>query len=172
MTYYTTHLNKQTEWSRFTLMALALCLPLGIAQAGELVLKGRNVGCIMQETWIPIGDDKRRGTGTKAIKGLSFLEDGRVATFTVKHTYESNTGLGTYQGDSTISFPNGSTITVKNVGTSKPIERETITLKGVFTVVGGTGEFEGINGEGTFAGTQYSNAMFVEDWEATTMVPD
>ena len=64
MTDYTTNLKKLTAWGSFATLALALYLPLGTTEAGEMVLKSRDVSYTTEETWTQIGEDENRGIGT------------------------------------------------------------------------------------------------------------
>ena len=172
MTDYITTLNKLTAWSGFATLVFALCLPLGTAQAGEMVLKTRIVAHTSEETWSQIGDDENRGIGTYQQTGLSFLEDGQVGTIMDNGSYEWNKGLGAHSGYLVVTFSDGSGWTEKYDGTSKPIDDKTDAVEGTTTLVGGTGRFEGIKGEGTFSGTEYGNDMVVFDTEIKATVPD
>lgn len=169
---YTKTLKTIAAGSNLTLLVFILWLPSDSAVAREVVLKGRHVAYAVRETWTPMGDDARHGAGTRKLSGVSFFEDGRVGLTTFESTYVSNVGLGAFQENGTVSLPDGSTITLKSEGTSKPADGNTINFKGTVAFVEGTGRFQGIKGEGTFTGTRYGNGMHVSDWEVTGSVPD
>lgn len=169
---YTTDLKKVAAWSYLILMVLTLCLPPGIAFARDIVLKGRSVAYAVRETWTPMGDHARHGAGTRKLAGVSFFEDGRVGTTTAEGTYVSDIGLGAFQQIGTVSLSDGSTIMFKYEGTSKPADGNTNTFKGTVAIIEGTGQFQGIKGEGTFTGTRYGNGMQVSDWEMRASLPD
>lgn len=166
------NLKKMLVWINLALLVLALCSLSSSGFAREVVLKGRHVAYAVRETWTPMGDDARNGAGTRKLSGVNFFEDGRVGTTTVESTYVSNIGLGAFQENGTLSFPDGSTIMVKSEGTSKPADGNTSIFKGTVAFTEGTGQFQGIKGEGTLTGTRYGNGMHVADWEVKASLPD
>lgn len=171
MTIHTVNLKKLTAWGSFALVTLALSLPVTLVQAGEMILKGRDVFAAPERTWVKLDQDEKRGIGTFQLNGLAFLEDGQIGTIKDTGAYESNKGLRAYLGYYFVTFSDGSTLMEKYQGTAKPGEKTTA-HEGTLTYIGGTGRFEGVKGEGTFTGTGYSNGMSIFDWEAKATVPD
>jgi len=156
----------------FAIVTFLLWFTVGLVQAGETVIKGKEVGKTTESTWVQIGDDESHGIGTFQTAWLIFLEDGQVGTGTDKGTYESNKGVGTHQGYFVVTYKDGSTQTQKYHGTLEPAGENTSAMQGTFTYIDGTGRFEGIRGEGTYAGMRYSNGMYALDWDAKVTVPD
>ena len=172
MITHTSTPKKLTTWCCSALVTLAIYLPVGLVQAGEMALKGKEVGKTTEVTWLQIGDDESHGIGTYQVSWLIFLEDGQVGTATDKGTFESNKGVGTHQGYYVTTFPDGSKQMLKYHGTSKPIVEKTNAIQGISIYIGGTGRFEGMKGEGTYTGTQYDNGMYSLDFDAKVTVPD
>ncbi len=172
MTHYITNLKKLSAWSSFAMLVLAICMPLRTAQAGEMVLKSRDVAHTTEETWIQIGEDETHGIGTYQLTGLSFLENGQVGTTVDKGSYESKMGSGPHQGYYKVTFSDGSGYMTKYQGATRPAGEKINAFEGTFTLVGGTGQFDGIKGEGTYTGKQYSNGVYVWDSEAKATVPN
>lgn len=172
MTTHAATLKKLATWGGLALVTLALWLPLGFVQAGEMVLKGKEIGNTTEATWIQIGDDESHGIGTYQMTWLIFLEDGQVGTATDKGTFEPRKGVGTHQGYFVATYADGSTQMLRYQGTSKPAGEKTSAVQGKSTYISGTGRFDGMKGEGTYTGTQYSNGMYALDWEAKVTVPD
>ena len=172
MTHRAPILNKLTARSTSAMLAVALCLPIANTQAGELLLKTRDVSYKVERTWIQIGEDENHGIGTYQQTGLSFLEDDQIGTTVDKGIYEQNKGSGTHQGYYVVTFSDGSGWTKRYDGTFTLIGEKTYAMKGVVTLVGGTGRFEGIEGEGTYIGTEHSNGMLFFHTEIAATVPD
>ncbi len=173
MTNCTPNLKKLKAWGSFATLVFTLHLLLGTAEAGEVVLKSRDVAYTVEETWIQIGEDESHGIGTYQLSGLSFGKDGQVGTTVDKGSYESNKGSATFEGYYVVTFSDGSGWMEKYDGTSKPIDEKTNAVGGTTTLVGGTGRFDGIKGEGTWSGTHHtSNGMYVYETEIKATVPD
>lgn len=166
-------LTKLTAWGSFATLLFALHLLLGTAQAGEMVLKSRDVAYTVEETWIQIAEDESHGIGTYQLSGLSFNADGQVGTIEDKGSFEANERGSTFQGFYVVTFSDGSDWMEKYEGTSKPIDEKMNAVGGTTTLINDTGWFEGIKGEGIWKGTQFTgNGMYVFETEIKATVPD
>ena len=164
-------LSKPTRLGACLVLTLALLLPAVTAQAGEMVVKGKNVQSKAEAKWMQIGENKKHGIGTYHGVGLTFLDNGEIATYTDQGTYEWRNGIGTHRGYVIKTYPDGSTTVDRYQGTDKSIGDLSVS-EGTFTFESGTGKFKGIEGKGTYKGTRYGNGMSIIDYEAKVTVPD
>ena len=137
------------------------------AYAEELMLNFRNVQQKADDTMHSQSEDKSTGAGTYRTQGLTFLEDGTVATYVSQGAF-SYSGKGSWHtGYSVRTYPDGSTTTGHFTGQSRegtaPLEVE---WEGTAQFVDGTGRFEGATGTGTYVGGRYANGMSVTEVEA------
>ena len=165
------HLSKLTRLGACIILAIALWLPAVAAPAVELVMKGTNVQSKAETQWMQIGGNKEHGIGTYHSDGITFLDNGGIATFTDQGTYEWRDGTGKHRGYVIKTYPDGSTTMDRYQGTDKS-KGDLVVSEGTFTFDSGTGKFEGIKGKGTYKGTRYGNGMSITDYEAKVTVPD
>ena len=151
--------------------AFVLVLPVAAAQAGELTVKGRNVGSKSEATWIQIGEEKGHGVGAFESTGVTFHGDGEVSTYDIKGTYDWNKTSGTSQGYVLRAYADGATSMGSFQGRSK-LEGKTTVYAGVWKMLSGTGKYEGAKGEGAYAGRKQANGMTVIDWDGTLVLKD
>jgi hypothetical protein len=87
-------------------------------------------------------------------KGIVFYEKWGAALISVINSLDLINGVGTYQGYSHTTFPDGSTQTVKFESKTTATGVGSLTgmtaSEGTWTYIKGTGKFEGIRGRGTF----------------------
>ena len=166
------YLAKLTRWGGLVVVVIALGLPAFAVQAGEMVIKARNIQSKSETSWKQIGDDENHGVGAYESIGLTLHENGDVSTYTNKGTYESKDGIGKFQGFVVRKYPDGSTTTSRYEGNSKPAGEGLRVWEGTSIWISGTGKFEGVKGEGAYKGTRYPNKMSVTDWEAKVSLPD
>lgn len=153
------------------LLAFLLALPVASAQAGEVTVNGRNIGSKAEATWTQIGEEKGHGIGAYESTGVTFHGDGEVSTYVAKGTYDWNKTSGTAQGYLLRTYADGATNTASFQGRSK-LEGKTTVYEGAWTMLSGTGKYESVKGEGTYAGQKYANGMTVVDWEGTLVLKD
>jgi len=115
-------------------------------QAGAETAKSRTSTYLVHLEVLPIGDVEGHIVGTFSRKGLSFYENGEIATYANWGTLDFIKGNGSFQGYSLITFQDGSTNWVTWRGTAEGREYK---LTGEY--IKGTKRFEGI--KGTFSGT-------------------
>ena len=96
-----------------------------------------------------------QGVGQQA--GLAFFTkgpgSGEVATRTSSFTFDTVKGKGTSTNEIVYTYPDGSTQSIKAVGTVTPIDGgKQAVFDGTYEVAGGTGRFKGMKGQGTYKG--------------------
>ncbi len=87
--------------------------------------------------------------GVDNAKGSAVFDDGRLADKTFVDSYDINNGVGTFTGYSVYSFVDGSSISASFEATLNADG-----VIGVYTVLGGTGAYEGAQGTGSFASVE------------------
>lgn len=165
------YLAKLSRWGGLVVLVIALGLPAFAAQAGELAVTGQNIQSKSESSWIQIGEDKGHGIGAYESMGITYHGDGKISTYVNKGTYDWNNAAGKSQGYILRTFEDGSTYKAQYQGQSKLDGKVTI-WSGTWTILGGTGKYEGVKGEGTYQGRRYGNGMSVSDWEGTEVLPD
>ncbi len=134
---------------------IAALLLVPATQARAETVKCRVVTYLAKVEWSPVGDVKGHIVGFYSRRGLAFFENGEVATFSNRGSFDSIKGKSSYQGYSLFTYEDGSTTIGKVQGTLTPIEgTKQRSVKGTQEYIKGTGRFEGIKGSGTHTGTQ------------------
>ncbi len=136
------------------------------AYAEQLVLKYRNVQQKNDVTMHRQSKDKSSGSGTFRSQGLTFVEDGTVATYVTQGAFSYSKKGSWHTGYVVRTWEDGSTTTHHYMGQSRkgtpPLVRE---WDGTATVVDGTGRFEGATGTSTYKGGRHANSMGVTEIE-------
>jgi hypothetical protein len=156
-------------------LALAAGLPPAAAGA-EGVGAGRRVQSVTAVETVPVGDVPGHVMGVIGFAGLTFYEDGTVATHTNPATFDLTDGAGPHQGWVVHTFDDGSTAIEHYQGRATLIEGGARTVvEGTYTCEGGTGRFEGLAGEGTYQGERFgrleAGASVYVDFEGSCAVP-
>ncbi len=135
------------------LIAVWLLVPAPQAEAKTVKVKSRVVSYQAKAEWGPVGDVEGHIIGFFSRRGLIFFENGEVATYSNRGTFDSTKGHGSYVGYGLVTYEDGSTTLSKFQGTSTPIEGTKLkTSKGTGEYIKGTGRFEGIKGTFSFTG--------------------
>ena len=117
------------------------------AEAKAVKVKFRVVTYLVKLEWSPVGDVEGRIIGFFSRRGLIFFENGEVATYSNRGSFDSTKGHTSYEGYGLVTYEDGSTTISKIQGTTKPIEGTDFkTGKGTGEYIKGTGRFEGIKG--------------------------
>jgi hypothetical protein len=135
-----------TIWGITESLVILVLLIFSLTQAGAETVKSRTSTYLAHVEVLPVGDVEGHFVGTFSRKGLSFYENGEVATYTDWGTLDFIKGNGSFQGYSMLTFQDGSTNWIRWQGT---VEGSVYNLTGEYTK--GTKRFEGI--KGTFSGT-------------------
>ena len=166
---YATRLTKLSRASLAgVVLLIATCLLLYANQVREETEKGRVVFHMIIKEEIEVGDVPGHVVGVIEDKGLTFYENGEIATMSTVYTFDNTYGIGTAQGYSIYTFEDGST-QVHKWQESWPEKGLT---KGTFTYLRGSGRFEGIKGSGSFTGKFFESiATGYDDFTGTYTLP-
>lgn len=105
---------------------------------------------------IPVGDVEGHVIAVGFRRGLTFFENGEVATNASWITYDLTKGKGLYQGYWMLTYEDGSTTTQKVQGTVEPIPGGRSGIEGTGEYIKGTQRFEGIKGNTSYAGKSFT----------------
>jgi hypothetical protein len=120
----------------------------GLMLAGPAVAEELKFKVVMSEvggSTLNVEGYKGHAVAATRYAGAAVFDDGRVAYKTVVSTSESAGETGTYTGYSTYMFQNGDMLVVKFNGGWSPDGNG-----GDYTVVSGSGAYEGATGTGRF----------------------
>lgn len=151
--------------SAFALAFLATTVTA--ADAEDLTLGFRLVVHTIEATVFEAPGLEGHVIGVDNAKGTAVFDDGRLADKTYVSGIDLDKGVGSGFGYSVYSFLDGSSITASFEAT---INEDGVV--GVYTVLGGTGKYDGATGTGSFqtAGTSWENAGLL-DGEFNLVLP-
>lgn len=133
----------------FLIVALIL---VPAAQAGKKTMKYKLTGPITRLEVIPVPDVKGHAIGVLERRGLAIYENGEVAAYHTRATFDAIKGKGgSFKGYSLYTFSDGSTIMSKYQGTTTMSGGKKL-IKGTGKNFKGTGRYEGIKGTVSFSG--------------------
>ena len=138
-------------WVLASILAAGLLLPM-LGQAQDLGTSRRVQGTAAV-TSVEVGDVPGHVVGVVLFKGLSFFEGGEIATHSNPATFDLTDGSGPHRGYVMHYFDDGSTSIERYEGQARlSADGKRTVVEGTFACVGGTGRFEGLQGEGTYRG--------------------
>jgi hypothetical protein len=144
-----------SRWCQISIVLISAWLLVSATQAEAKTMKFRNVGHIAKAEIIEVADVEGHYIGAYERKGLAFHDKGEIAIQFCKGTFDSSGGITSYQGHSILHFQDGSTVSMKYQGESKPASGGKMrTSEATFEFTTGTGRFEGIKGKGSFSGME------------------
>jgi hypothetical protein len=157
----TTRRMKITIWGFVVTLVITawLLVSVKLIFAQENTMNYRISSYLVHMEVLPVGDGEGHIVFTFSRKGLAFLENGEVATFTNWGTQDATKGKGTFDFYSMLTFEDDSTAVTKGQGTAEPDPKGLLLFKGTTEFTKGTGRFEGIKGNLSFTGrslTPYS----------------
>ena len=139
------------------LMALLL-MSLTQARAETVEEKGRIAYHITKAEASQVGDVPGHVVGVAEARGLSFIENGKIATYFAVFTFDYTKGSGTHETYGIATYEDGSTTVTKGQGTTTAAEGGKYSLfKGTFEYISGSGRFEGIKGSGDYSGKRVTS---------------
>jgi hypothetical protein len=145
---------------RVAAAALFLSLCPAVAHADEMAW--RVVSYLTKNEQKPVGDVEGHVKGEFVRRGLAFFSSGpakgEVAAWVNVGTFENTKGKGVAHAESTFTFEDGSSFTVRNVTESEPGPRGLSVGKVTVEFSKGTGRFEGITGKGSGTGRNVTPA--------------
>ena len=134
-----------------SMISFVLLVALGpvVPQAGAETMNFKLVSMVEKMERVKVTHIEGVVIGVLDRKGLSWFENGDVATTSCRGTFDTKKG---FQGYSSIAFADGSTLVLSWKGpTSRvPPGGKFSGYTGAFEYAKGTGRFEGIKGSGTF----------------------
>ena len=152
------------------LISLVSCFGSTGAFADEM--KWRAVTYVSKFDVKPVGDVEGHVAGTFVRRGLALFEQGDVAVVVNTGTIDVTKGAGTYKGEGTYTFEDGSSFTAGFQGALQPPPAGgKVAHKGSGEILGGAGRFDGIKGNFTFTGksmTPYGAETKSETYYDTT----
>jgi hypothetical protein len=132
-------------------VATGLAVP-ALAQAQDLGTSRRVQGTV-EVTTVEVGDVPGHVVGVVEFKGLTFFDNGEIASHSNPATFDLTNGSGPHQGYVVHYFDDGSTSIERYQGEARlSADGMRTTVSGTFQCVGGTGRFAGLKGEGTYRG--------------------
>ena len=145
------------------------------ALAEKIEDSGSFEGSYVKREMSPIADQEGHVLLLTESKGKSSNPDGLIDGFatTVHEIADLQQGDGTHQGY--VIYTDGSDQEVVKfdgmVSTTMKDGKPSITMKGTYVLVGGTGALAGIEGEGTYSGYFTAEDKFHVDWEGSRTQP-
>ena len=152
----------------FFITALML---VSTAQAAEKTVKCKLISQNTKIDAIPVPDMKGHIIGILEKRGLAIYENGEIAAYHTRATFDVTRGKGgPFWGYTDYKFEDGSTIVTKYQGTSwVPSGKKLSSLKGTGEYVNGTGRFTGIKGKLSFNG-KYITPYTKDETKGDTIV--
>lgn len=145
------------RWALIFVMLLSVIVVLvPIAQAAD-----EHAGRLVQHTqkveMKEVGDVPGHATGVAENYGLIFfskgLSAGEIATTMSTTHFDIVNGKGTNTAERVNTYPDGSTLSLKIIGTQTPVDGGKRTAyEGSYEFTGGTGKYVGMEGKGTYKG--------------------
>lgn len=136
---------------RCWVVALLGAASVSMSAMAEDVGSGRRVQNVANVATSEVGDVPGHVVGMVEFKGITFFENGEVATHVNPATFDLIDGTGPHQGYVVHHFDDGST-SVEHYRGAVRAEGERSVVEGTFECIGGTGRFEGLKGEGSYQG--------------------
>jgi hypothetical protein len=145
---------KKSIWILFGVLVIsALVLGSAIqAVAQTKTMKYRVSSYVVQNEVLPVGDQEGHFVSIFSRRGLSYFENGEIATFTNWGTSDTIKGKGPSQGYALFTFEDGSTIVGNFKCESEPAPKGLSSIKCAGDYTKGSGRFEGIKGTYSIAG--------------------
>lgn len=137
---------------RICIFLIAALLLVPTAQAGGIAVKCKLISPVTRIEVVPVPDLKGHAVGVLERRGLAIYENGEIAAYHTRATFDSTKGKGgSFWGYSDYKFEDGSTNISKYQGTMTVVDGKKL-LKGTGKYIHGTGRFEGIKGDLSFSG--------------------
>lgn len=130
-------------------LALVALASISSADAAEKILKFRLVTYAVNVSVVPATATEGHVLGSGEMRGVAVFEDGRLADKAYTVAFDYTNGAGPFHGYATYTFEDGSSISARFDGKSVPGDSGRI-ISGDYTELVGTGDFEGVDGRGTF----------------------
>ena len=123
-------------------------------RSGE-TLKFRMVTHVTSAQSLDVGDVDGHVASLTRFSGLAFLPDGTVGTVHFASLADYTNGAGMFTLFPILAFDDGSALWLKSTGTGT-VDGTKTRFVGTLTVLGGKGQFDGAEGDGTLTGTRHT----------------
>ena len=158
-------------------LALGAALLIPVAQAADDIGSGRRVQSVTATQTAPVGDAPDHLMGVVEFAGLTFFDNGEIATHTNPATFDLTAGSGPHQGWVVHTFDDGSTAVERYQGRAiLAADGKKTVVEGTFTCEGGSGRFAGLAGQGTYRGERFgrleAGANVYVDFKGSCRVPE
>ncbi len=140
-------------WGLIGILVITAWLLAPVTQAAaEIVKKAKVTSYIVKVEAIPVPDVEGHIVGVYERRGVAISEDGEVAAYHTRGTFDFIKHQGPFQGYSQLTYKDGSTTLVKYQGTMTLTPGEKLpTLAGKGEYIKGTGRLQGIKGNASFS---------------------
>jgi len=148
---------KMKRWA--VVFVILISVMIGLVPAAQAA--DEHAGRLVQHTqkveMKEVGDVPDHITGVAENYGLIFfskgLSAGEIATTMSTTRFDIVNGKGTNTAERVNTYPDGSTLSLKIIGTQTPVDGGKRTAyEGSYEFTGGTGRYEGKEGKGTYKG--------------------
>jgi len=142
-----------TIWPLGAILLISVLLLVPATQAMAEEVKYKHFTYITKVEIIPVGDTKGHRVGVFERRGLALFEDGEVAAYLIRGTFDFTKQGGPGNAYFQITYKDGSTILGKAPFTMALTPGEKLpSVKSKGQYIKGTGRFEGIKGTFTCSG--------------------
>ena len=143
------------KWCLIGILFIVAWVLVSATPTGAKTVKFRVVNYLVKVEASPVGDVEGHVIGFFLRSGLVFFENGEVATYSARGSFDSIKGKSSYEGYGLVTYEDGSTTISKIQGILTPIEgTKQRSGKGTGEYIKGTGRFEGIKGSLSYTGKQ------------------
>ena len=141
------------RWARSLAMLISVMVLIPGSASADGKTTGRIVAHYTKMETSEVGDVPGHVLGIAQQTGLMFYSTGEVAKKAATFHFDLVKGRGTFVDYSLYTDQDGSTRSIKAVGTAGPVgDGKKFVIEGEFECTGGTGRYEGFKGTGTFKG--------------------
>jgi hypothetical protein len=135
--------------------ALLASLPLSEVTAGELKLAYQAVMQAGKSDAAPVLDDKKHLIGIAAFRGIAIFAGEQLALHRYDGWFDLGEGGGSFGGHAAWNFDDGSTLRAQYEGRAEAEAGDRAAVSARLFGFSGTGRFEQVSGEGSFAGQRF-----------------
>lgn len=154
--------------THYLLIAAGCCLAaVQSAAADDETIGFRLITHPIETTTLMAPELEGHVIGIMDAKGSAVFDDGRMADKTFVYSFDLDKGIGSGHGYSVYSFVDGSSISARFDTTVNADG-----VLGIYTVLGGTGIYDGVSGTGSFRNASHPwDGASLFDGEFTLVLP-
>lgn len=140
---------------RLCAIAALLLLPFSEANAADLKLSYQAVMHINKSRAAPVLDDKTHVIGIGAFRGIAIFPGEEPVQHRYDGWFDLQEGSGQFHGYALWTFADGSTLRASYMGQVELIAGDDAEVAAQFQNFTGTGSFQQVQGQGSFAGRRF-----------------